>query len=68
LSIGWDGGFHVYLVVMVPALFVSPSRSLRLKLILATALVSYYGALDYCAHSTAPWHALNLNPAVTQKG
>jgi diguanylate cyclase (GGDEF)-like protein len=52
--LGWDSGFHYYLLLMMPLVFVSPTRTLRSKLLLGSALAAFYIGLDAYAHQRAP--------------
>ena len=52
--VGWDSGFHYYVLVMMPLVFVSPGRTLRIKLLLGVALAGFYIGLDAYARSHAP--------------
>lgn len=52
--IGWDSGFHYYLMVMLPMIFVSPGAHLRRKLLHGVVLLAIYLALDAYAHAHAP--------------
>jgi diguanylate cyclase len=54
LVVGWDSGFHYYLLVMMPLVFVSPSRRLRIKLLLGATLAGFYIGLDAYARSHPP--------------
>jgi len=54
LVVGWDSGFHYYVLVMMPLVFVSPGRTLRIKLMLGMALAAFYIGLDAYARSHAP--------------
>ena len=52
--IGWDSGFHYYLMVVLPMIFVSPGAHLRRKLPHGVVLLALYLALDAYAHAHAP--------------
>jgi diguanylate cyclase (GGDEF)-like protein len=52
--VGWDGGFHYYLLVVMPLVFVSPRRTLRTKLLLGATLAGYYIGLDACSRLYPP--------------
>lgn len=41
--IGWDSGFHYYLLMFIPAITVSPSRQLRPALLLLALFLFYIG-------------------------
>lgn len=56
--IGWDSGFHYYLIVMLPLIFVSPAGRGRLKLLLAAALLACYLGLDGLSHRLPPSYTL----------
>ena len=53
-AIGWDSGFHYYLMVMLPLIFVSPGAHMRRKLLHGVVLLATYLALDAYAHAHGP--------------
>lgn len=59
LSIGWDSGFHYYLLVMVPVVVISTMRRRSSKYLLSTLVFVLYLVLDFTMHSTKPRHDLN---------
>jgi diguanylate cyclase (GGDEF)-like protein len=61
LLIGWDSGFHYYLIVMLPLIFVSPTGRGWLKLLLAAALLTCYLALDGLSHRLPPSYTLGTD-------
>jgi len=52
--VGWDSGFHYYVLVMMPLVFVSPGRTLRVKLLLGVALAGFYIGLDAYSRVHSP--------------
>lgn len=52
--LGWESGFHYYVLLMVPMVFVSPSRTLHVKIALGVALAVFYAGLDYLGHHHTP--------------
>jgi diguanylate cyclase len=56
--LGWDSGFHYYVMLMVPMVFVSPGRTGREKALLGMLLGAYYLILDYHAQHSLPITAL----------
>ena len=52
--IGWDSGFHYYLMVMLPLIFFSPGASMPSKLLHGVVLLAIYLALDTYAHAHHP--------------
>jgi diguanylate cyclase len=51
--LGWESGFHYYVLLMVPMVFVSPSRTLHVKMALGVALALFYAGIDYLGHHHA---------------
>lgn len=62
LSIGWDSGFHYYLLVMVPVVVISTMRQRSSKYLLSSLVFVLYLVLDFTMHRTRPMH--DLNPEV----
>ncbi len=58
-AIGWDSGFHYYLLVVVPVVMIGQSTHLRQKLSIIGGLLLIYTLLDYASHQTAPWNPLS---------
>jgi diguanylate cyclase (GGDEF)-like protein len=52
--IGWNSGFHYYLMVMLPRIFVSPGAPLRRKVSKGLLLLAIYLALDAYGHRYIP--------------
>ncbi|OGA60400.1 MAG: hypothetical protein A2710_18135 [Burkholderiales bacterium RIFCSPHIGHO2_01_FULL_64_960] len=52
--IGWDSGFHYYLMVLLPLIFVSPGAHMRRKLLHGVVLFAIYLTLDGYSHAHAP--------------
>jgi diguanylate cyclase len=52
--LGWDSGFHYYVLVMLPMVFVSPTRHQFAKVGLGLLIGGYYLALDSLGHHHAP--------------
>ncbi len=64
LMLGWDSGFHSYVLVMLPLIFVSALRHLRHKVVLGAAVLLLYLAMDAAVHGSSPVYAastLTLN-------
>lgn len=59
--LGLESGFHYYLLVMLPLIFVSPRRSSGRKVMLGMLLLAIYVGLDLAMHRIAPTYA---TPAV----
>ena len=58
-AIGWDSGFHYYLLVGAPVIFISRARSLRTRMLLLLGLMGSYLALDLTMHRVEPWDTLS---------
>lgn len=54
--LGWGSGFHYYVMLMMPLMFVSPGKGVAGKVMLGLALTSFYIALDYHARQHLPAH------------
>lgn len=52
LEIGWDSGFHYYLLMFILGIAVRPSRSL--STVLVAALLGYYLALNLASYAFGP--------------
>lgn len=59
LSIGWDSGFHYYLLVMVPVVVISTMRQRSSKYLLSALVFVLYLVLDHTMHRIKPLHELN---------
>lgn len=53
-ALGWESGFHYYVLLMMPMVFMSPVRRARTKVLLGVALAAFYLGLDLLAHHQAP--------------
>lgn len=49
LMIGWDSGFHYYLLLFIPAIVVANTRGFAIPIVLAL-LVYYLGLHSLCSH------------------
>ncbi|RZL04012.1 MAG: GGDEF domain-containing protein [Rubrivivax sp.] len=58
-SIGWDSGFHYYLLVMVPVVVISSMRQRSSKYLLSGLVFVLYVALDLTMHRLRPLHELS---------
>lgn len=58
-SIGWDSGFHYYLLVMVPVVVISSMRRRSFKYLLSGLVFVLYVALDFTMHQVRPLHELS---------
>lgn len=56
--LGWASGFHYYIVLMMPLMFVSPGKGSAGKVMLGLALTGFYIALDYHARQHVPAHTI----------
>ncbi|MBL8057705.1 MAG: GGDEF domain-containing protein [Anaerolineales bacterium] len=53
--VGWDSGFHYYIVGLTPLIFYSPAWRLPLKAGLAAVLCAIYVALYWLTLNATPW-------------
>jgi diguanylate cyclase (GGDEF)-like protein len=60
LLVGWDSGFHYYLLMFIPAIVVSGSR--RTVMVLLTTLFALYMGLHESAHLVGPMAPLGDTP------
>ena len=58
VGVGWDSGFHYYMLLMMPLVFISPGRLLARKIVIGSVLAVFYIGLDAFAHRHAPLHAV----------
>ena len=55
--IGWESGFHSYIVLIIPVAIVAPVYEVRLRVAMALALALLYLGLDLaCRGATPPLH------------
>ncbi|MCR5884373.1 GGDEF domain-containing protein [Rhizobacter sp. J219] len=52
--LGWESGFHYYVLLMMPMVFMSPVRHRHTKALLGLTLAAFYIGLDQMAHHLAP--------------
>jgi diguanylate cyclase len=57
--VGWDSGFHYYMLVMMPLVFVSPGRLLHRKIVLGLLVSGFYIGLDAFARRHAPMNPIS---------
>jgi diguanylate cyclase len=65
LLIGWESGFHYYLLMFIPAIVVSSTRGQAFMLV--TALLTFYLGLDAVSRTIGPITPLPLRGLVTVK-
>ncbi len=65
LLIGWESGFHYYLLMFIPAIVVSSTRGQVLALV--SALLAFYLGLDAVSRAAGPITPLPLRGLVTVK-
>jgi signal transduction histidine kinase len=58
LMLGWDGGFHYYLLMFLPTIFLS-TTSARRALLATAAFLAFYLYLDFVAHSSVALEPIN---------
>ncbi|MBI2734050.1 MAG: Hpt domain-containing protein [Aquabacterium sp.] len=61
--IGWDTGFHYYVILLLPTLVMSSLRSVGLKIALITVAAVVYGGMHWALSEATPPHP--LPPVVT---
>ncbi len=61
LVVGWDSGFHLYLMVLIPIYLANPLSSWPVRLTVSTALSIVYVTLDLHGH-----HHDGLHPLPTE--
>ncbi|MBL0729305.1 GGDEF domain-containing protein [Piscinibacter sp. HJYY11] len=52
--LGWESGFHYYVLLMMPMVFMSPVRGEHTKVVLGLLLAVFYLGLDWMSHHRAP--------------
>lgn len=57
-AIGWDSGFHYYLLVTVPVVVISPMKRKLNKPLLIALLLSLYVGLDVAMRGRTPYDTL----------
>lgn len=58
-AIGWDSGFHYYLLVVVPVVVISRMRRYYLKPVLIGTLLAFYLLLDHAMRGLTPYDTLS---------
>lgn len=58
-AIGWDSGFHYYLLVGAPVIFISRARRFHTRMLLLLGLMATYLALDISMRRIEPWDTLS---------
>jgi diguanylate cyclase (GGDEF)-like protein len=58
-AIGWDSGFHYYLLVGAPVIFISRARRFHTRMLLLLGLMVTYLALDMTMRRIQPWDTLS---------
>ncbi|TAK77495.1 MAG: GGDEF domain-containing protein [Aquabacterium sp.] len=53
-GLGWDSGFHYYLLTFIPIIFVSSARHVGVKVMSLVVLCSFYMLLDAYMHDHIP--------------
>lgn len=62
--IGWDSGFHYYIVLVVPVVILSNLHKTWFKLLVATSVAVFYMVLDFLFRGVQP--VQTLAPAMLQ--
>jgi len=58
-AIGWDSGFHYYLLVMAPIVVISQMKIRVFKPMLLASLLALYMTLDYTMRDLAPYDTIS---------
>lgn len=58
-TVGWDTGFHYYLLIFVPLIFINATRDIALKWLLTAFLALAAIGLDLWQRGATPTHPLN---------
>lgn len=58
-AIGWDSGFHYYLLVMAPVVVISQMKVRAFKPVLISVLLTVYVGMDYELRGLQPYDHLN---------
>lgn len=67
-SIGWDSGFHYYLLVMVPVVVISTMKHRSYKYLLSALVFVLYMGLDHTMRSVPPFHTLSSEVLASLRG
>jgi diguanylate cyclase (GGDEF)-like protein len=59
IVVGWDGGFHFYLLLLIPAILASRLSGWPPKIAAATAVGLIYTTLDSCWRQAPPLQPIN---------
>ncbi len=57
-AIGWESGFHYYLLLAAPVVVIGQTRGRYARHLLIGSLLLFYVALDYAMHDLTPYHLL----------
>lgn len=57
--IGWDSGFHYYLLLVAPVVIMSNLRQTRYKLLMTASVCAFYMLLDATVRAAPPLHTLH---------
>lgn len=59
IVLGWDTGFHYYLILTIPVILASAFTNWRIKVILSTAVTLTYVVIDLRYRNALPMHFLD---------
>lgn len=59
IAIGWESGFHYYVLTLLPLIFMRSTKRSRLQVLYAATLCGLYIALDALMHVTGPIDHIN---------
>lgn len=60
-AVGWDSGFHYYLLILLPVILTSPLNGWAVKVALSLAPACLYVALDWGWRHATPWHPIDAS-------
>jgi diguanylate cyclase (GGDEF)-like protein len=52
--IGWDSGFHFYMMLIPPVMMLSPVRTVSIKALLVLMMTTFYILMDYSLRNAVP--------------
>jgi diguanylate cyclase (GGDEF)-like protein len=52
--IGWDSGFHFYVMLIPPVMMLSPVRTVSIKALLVLIMITFYILMDYSLRNAVP--------------
>lgn len=59
--IGWESGFHFYIMLIPPVMMISPVKSVQIKALMVTMMMTLYILMDYILRSATSVFDLSLS-------